>query len=381
LLASSGRPLSQIAQELGIAPSRLSAWRNRGDGGHAGSPRRPNTLAAIPLAGADLAAENARLRHENERLRMEREILKKRCAFSRKRRDEIPPHRGSAGNVPGSRHVRCDGRLSGGVLCLAWQDRKSAQGGQSRLADRDPARPYRASRSVLCAQIHAALRAERHTASRGRVERLMCHHGIRAITPRRFRVCTTGSHHDLPRPQPARPEIRRRAADENIGVDAALADDHEPHVAARGDCGNQAHAMAGAGRLNDRGVAFRPPCAPRVMTGAYVRRVTEIDAGLLFLGHRLDLRAFFLKPLPNQRLIVFDRSMQWLLAGDAKLRQQPADGIGGQRDVEFPLDQRRHDRARPQCKRELQLQWVLLRHRVVIPTALGNDRCPVSCGN
>jgi transposase len=74
LLASSGRPLSQIAQELGIAASRLRAWRNRGDGGQAGSPRRS---AAIPPAGADLAAENARLRRENERLRMEREILKK----------------------------------------------------------------------------------------------------------------------------------------------------------------------------------------------------------------------------------------------------------------------------------------------------------------
>jgi hypothetical protein len=31
----------------------------------------------IPHAGADLAAENARLRRENERLRMEREILQK----------------------------------------------------------------------------------------------------------------------------------------------------------------------------------------------------------------------------------------------------------------------------------------------------------------
>src|ERR1700731_4848342 len=77
LLASSGRSLSHIAQELGIATSRLRAWRNRGDGGHAGGPRRSNTRAAIPHAGADLAAENARLRRENERLHMEREILKK----------------------------------------------------------------------------------------------------------------------------------------------------------------------------------------------------------------------------------------------------------------------------------------------------------------
>src|SRR6202035_2361558 len=76
LLASSGRPLSQIAQELGIASSRLRAWRNRDKGVRAGSPRRPNTQAAIPPAGADLAAENARLRRENERLHMEREILR-----------------------------------------------------------------------------------------------------------------------------------------------------------------------------------------------------------------------------------------------------------------------------------------------------------------
>jgi putative transposase len=34
-------------------------------------------------------------------------------------------------------------------------------------------------------RIHAALRAGGYMASRGRVERLMRHHGIRAITPRR----------------------------------------------------------------------------------------------------------------------------------------------------------------------------------------------------
>jgi transposase len=78
LLVSSGRPLSQIAEELGIPPERLRAWRYRSGGSKAGSPRRPNTQAAIPPAGVDLAAENARLRRENERLRMERDILKNR---------------------------------------------------------------------------------------------------------------------------------------------------------------------------------------------------------------------------------------------------------------------------------------------------------------
>jgi putative transposase len=47
-------------------------------------------------------------------------------------------------------------------------------------------------------RIHAALCGLGHTASRGRVERLMRHHGIRAITPRRFRACTTDSRHDWP---------------------------------------------------------------------------------------------------------------------------------------------------------------------------------------
>jgi transposase-like protein len=72
LLASGGRPLSLIAREPGIALSMRRAWRNRDDGGQ--SPRRPNTPAAIPPAGANLAAENARPRRANERLPMEREI-------------------------------------------------------------------------------------------------------------------------------------------------------------------------------------------------------------------------------------------------------------------------------------------------------------------
>src|SRR5208282_3452962 len=45
LLASSGRPLSQIAGELGIPAARLRAWRNR-SGSQAGSPQHPNTQAA-----------------------------------------------------------------------------------------------------------------------------------------------------------------------------------------------------------------------------------------------------------------------------------------------------------------------------------------------
>jgi transposase len=74
-LASGGRPLRQIAGEPGMAGSRLRACRNRGaEWRNAGSPRRSSSQAAIPPAGADLAAENARPRRENERPRMEPKV-------------------------------------------------------------------------------------------------------------------------------------------------------------------------------------------------------------------------------------------------------------------------------------------------------------------
>jgi transposase len=82
LLQSSGRPLMQIADELGIQPSMLRNWRNA-VGVPAGASRRPDTQAAPPQAGspADQSAEIARLRREVERLRMERDILKKTVAI------------------------------------------------------------------------------------------------------------------------------------------------------------------------------------------------------------------------------------------------------------------------------------------------------------
>jgi len=54
---------------------------------------------------------------------------------------------------------------------------------------------------------HAALRAEGRTASRGRVERLIRRHGIRALAGRRFKPCTTDSRHYLP----MAPDLLRQA--------------------------------------------------------------------------------------------------------------------------------------------------------------------------
>ncbi len=47
-------------------------------------------------------------------------------------------------------------------------------------------------------RMHAALRAEGYRVSRGRVERLMRRHGIRALARRRFRPTTTDRRHQLP---------------------------------------------------------------------------------------------------------------------------------------------------------------------------------------
>ena len=80
LLASSGRPLTQIASEFGIAPSMLRNWRNRRDGRDAGPALRP-IPASAPHPVPDPAAEISRLRRENDRLRMERDILKKTVAI------------------------------------------------------------------------------------------------------------------------------------------------------------------------------------------------------------------------------------------------------------------------------------------------------------
>ena len=79
LLASSGRPLTQIAAELGIAPSMLRNWRGRR--AKCGAGVAPRQAGAGPAFRPYPAAEISRLRRENDRLRMERDILKKTVAI------------------------------------------------------------------------------------------------------------------------------------------------------------------------------------------------------------------------------------------------------------------------------------------------------------
>jgi transposase len=72
LLVSSGRPLSQVASELGNFPLDAAQLRNGSGGRDAGLALRP-IPASAPHSVPDPAAEISRLRRENDRPRMERE--------------------------------------------------------------------------------------------------------------------------------------------------------------------------------------------------------------------------------------------------------------------------------------------------------------------
>ncbi len=80
LLESSGRPLMQIATELGISPSMLRNWRAAVNGAVPRSKvgsRAPAPSTSPMTSPADQAAEIARLRRELDRTRMERDVRKK----------------------------------------------------------------------------------------------------------------------------------------------------------------------------------------------------------------------------------------------------------------------------------------------------------------
>ena len=77
-------------------------------------------------------------------------------------------------------------------------------GRDPRSGGRSPPMPSSFGRQIAYScnkaapRMHAALRAEGYRVSRGRVERLMRRHGIRALARRRFRPATTDSRHQLP---------------------------------------------------------------------------------------------------------------------------------------------------------------------------------------
>jgi transposase len=72
LVITSGRPIAEIARDLGINEGTLGNWVNMA--------KKRGEFKEKPL-DIDERAELKELREENRRLRMEREILKKAAAW------------------------------------------------------------------------------------------------------------------------------------------------------------------------------------------------------------------------------------------------------------------------------------------------------------
>ena len=80
LVQTSGKPITQIARELGISDTSIHQWRKElAEHGPEAFPGKGHQTA--------LEEENRRLKRENELLRQERDILKKAVGiFSRESR-------------------------------------------------------------------------------------------------------------------------------------------------------------------------------------------------------------------------------------------------------------------------------------------------------
>lgn len=85
LAQTSGKPIAQIARELGISGTSIHQWRKE---------LAAHGSEAFPGSGHQTALEeeNRRLKRELERTRQERDILKKRSASLRKTSDKIAVH-------------------------------------------------------------------------------------------------------------------------------------------------------------------------------------------------------------------------------------------------------------------------------------------------
>lgn len=191
LLEGSGRPQRQIAAERGIQPSMLRRWRAAQNGARVTCGGRQ---VASP---ADLASENAKLRRELEGTRMERDILKKPSALrggAEVRFAFIEQH---AGAYPV--RLLCRGLEVSPSGYYAWRSRPESSRALANLQLVSEIRRLATRRQGRYGSphMHAALRAEGHRCSRGRVERLMRQPRIRALAGRRHRPCTTDSRHYL----------------------------------------------------------------------------------------------------------------------------------------------------------------------------------------
>lgn len=109
---SSGKPVAEVARNLGIVEGTLGNWVAKA---------RENGEANQPELDVSERAELARLRKENQTLKMERDFLKKRQPSSRARTRKVLVHRGEGRGegIPDRIHVPHAGRVAAGFLPVA----------------------------------------------------------------------------------------------------------------------------------------------------------------------------------------------------------------------------------------------------------------------
>lgn len=80
LVLSSGRPVNDVARELGVGNETLRNWVNK-------RRREPDGDGLVPPSPADKDAEIARLRAQVAELQQEKQILRKAAAYFAKEMD------------------------------------------------------------------------------------------------------------------------------------------------------------------------------------------------------------------------------------------------------------------------------------------------------
>jgi len=181
LVASSGRSIGSVAKELGLCDSVLRYWVEQ-RGAVVGPSGRD-----FPFAAGDRSIAHG-ARHFKK---VDRDLCwstDMRFRFIEDRRVEYPVR------------IMCDVLEVSRAGYYAWRSRpESTRSAENRELLADIQQIHSDNRGRYGSpRVHVELKAQGHNASRGRVERLMHRHGIRAVMARPRRVRTTDSRHDHP---------------------------------------------------------------------------------------------------------------------------------------------------------------------------------------
>ena len=198
LVASSGRSIGSVAKELGlrirVAAVGRATWGQAGAGGGLAAPHDAGDAAVGGPRGGDrpfAARERAAAYGARHFKKIDSDLCwssEMRFRFIEDRRADYPVK------------IMCDVLGVSPAGYYAWQARpESPRAAANRELVDDIKRVHRNTNGRYGSpRVHTESRAQGRGASRGRIERLMRRHGIRAIMARPRRVRTTDSRHDFP---------------------------------------------------------------------------------------------------------------------------------------------------------------------------------------